>query len=200
MVLGNWPPLLVSKDGLQLFQKRLSTFTCCNRWCSIIPKATIHLYLLQKMVFNYPRNDYPLLLVAKRWCSIIPETTIHLYLLQKMVFNYSRSVQLSQKRLSTFTRCWSSKTMYLEMCYINHSLTFPESSANDGLRLIHFGIIVVVPKSFFTFGHHMHSFLPGHSYLAESTFQITQFAHLLSFYKYSYLAEGALENVTPATI
>ena len=91
--------------------------------------------------------------------------------------------------------------MYLEMCYINHSLTFPDSSADDGLRSIHFGTIVVARKSFFTFGHHVQSFfIPGQSYLAESTFQITQFAHLLSFYKYSYLAEGALENVTPATI
>jgi hypothetical protein len=145
---NDYPSSLVAKDGVQLFQKRLSTFTCCKRWCSIIPEATIHLYVLQKMVFNYCKGDYPPLLVAKdsvqifqkrlstftcckngvqlcqkrlstftcckRWCSIIPETTIHLYLLQKMVFNHSRNdyplslvakdgVQLFQKRLSTFT-------------------------------------------------------------------------------------------------
>ena len=171
---NDYPPLLVTKDGVQLFQKRLSTFTCCKRWCSVIPETTIHLYLLQKIVFNYSRNDYPPLLVAKdgvqlfqkrlstftcckRWCSIIPETTIHLYLLQKMVFNYSRSdyppllvakdgVQLFQKRLSTFTCCkkWCSITPKTTIhLYLSQKTVFnysrndypPLLVAKDGVQL-----------------------------------------------------------------
>jgi hypothetical protein len=87
---NNHPPLLVAKDGVQSFPQPLPAFTCCKRVYSIIPKTTIHLYLLQKMVFNHSENSYPPLLVAKV-CSIIPKTTIRLYLLLKSVFNQSKN-------------------------------------------------------------------------------------------------------------
>ena len=130
---NNHPPLLVAKDGVQSFPQPLPAFTCCKRVYSIIPKTTIHLYLLQKMVFNHSENSYPPLLVAKV-CSIIPKTTIRLYLLLKSVFNQSKNkyppllvakdsiqsfqqnnyppllvakecVQSFQKKLSAFTFC-----------------------------------------------------------------------------------------------
>ena len=79
---NNYPSLLVAKECVQSFQKQLSAFTFCKRWCSIIPKTTaIRFYLLQNFVFNHSQNKYPPLPVA------------------------TNAAQSFQKQLSAFTFC-----------------------------------------------------------------------------------------------
>ena len=76
---NNDPPLLFAKECAQAFQKQqLSGFTCCKLLCSIIPKTSIRLYLLQGMMFNHSKNNYPLSLFAKDGAQSIQKTTIHL--------------------------------------------------------------------------------------------------------------------------